>query len=321
MGRLKQQVFQLQQKVNLLLSCRGLEQTQSSNNNQVATDPENNNSSTPDTYASVAAATPGLTGSIRSAVLTAVYTDLHIKDIMKRNVVIYGINPDDELIDIELIQELCSREFNYVPDIVNVRRLGKPSADRVQPLLVVLQSEFHANQLLDCARHLRQSEDEYTSLNVFISPHQTRAERQAAYESRCRRRQQTVTQQATATKSDGRQQRSRDPRGKNPTGSSKAGRPTARQSAAAPRRPVEVVQSSGHHAVESADVRTGPVAPRGASGQAAVGHPARVESAAGPVAAAATSTAVSVCLSRCACHPNRQLLNQQETPDRVIHGR
>ena len=39
---------------------------------------------------------------------------------------------------------------------------------------------------------MRESEDEFTRENVYISAHQTRAERQAAYELRCKRRQKAT---------------------------------------------------------------------------------------------------------------------------------
>ena len=45
--------------------------------------------------------------------------------------------------------------------------------------------------LLSLARSLRDSADTYTASSVFLSPHQTKAEQQSAYESRCRRRQQS----------------------------------------------------------------------------------------------------------------------------------
>ena len=57
----------------------------------------------------------------------------------------------------------------------------------------MLQDEDQAKLLLSSAKQLRDSQDDYTASSIFISPHQTRAERQAAYEARCQRRNQAFT--------------------------------------------------------------------------------------------------------------------------------
>jgi hypothetical protein len=76
---------------------------------------------------------------------------------------------------------------------MHTKRLGRPVENKLQPLLVVLQDEDQAKLLLSSAKLLRDSQDDYTASSIFISPHQTRAERQAAYEARCQRRNQAST--------------------------------------------------------------------------------------------------------------------------------
>jgi len=186
---LRKCVAELQQKVDFLMSIIGIDkQTESTTINPSQT------SNQKPSYAAVTK----LNGPVRNAVLTAVYSDLHAKENMKRNVVIYGLKPDDDTdfgqTDVELVQQLCDDEFHAVPVIERVKRLGRVVENRIQPLLVVLREERDAQNLLSIAKRLRQSADEYTRYNVYISAHQTRAERQAAFEGRCRRRQRVADQ-------------------------------------------------------------------------------------------------------------------------------
>jgi len=184
---LRKCVAELQQKVDFLMSIIGIDkQTEST-----AINPSQTSNQKP-SYAAVTK----LNGPVRNAVLTAVYSDLHAKENMKRNVVIYGLksdnDPDFGQTDVELVQQLCDDEFHAVPVIERVKRLGRVVENRNQPLLVVLREERDAQNLLSIAKRLRQSADEYTRYNVYISAHQTRAERQAAFEGRCRRRQRVA---------------------------------------------------------------------------------------------------------------------------------
>ena len=142
-----------------------------------------------------AAVSRQLSAPLREAVLAAVHSDLRVKQSRSCNVVVSGMPTHDEFTDDEFFAEMCTLEFGTSPDIIRTVRLGNVSSDRLRPLLVVLHNEQEAKDLLALAKLLRQSEDEYTSKCIYISPHQTRAERQVAYEARCRRRQQTNVRQ------------------------------------------------------------------------------------------------------------------------------
>jgi len=197
--RLRKCVTELQQKVDFLMSIIGIDRDKQTDSTTI------NPSQTPSHKPSYAAVTK-LNGPVRNAVLTAVYSDLQAKENMKRNVVIYGLQPDDDIdygqTDIELVKQLCDEEFHDVPVIERVKRLGRVVENRIQPLLVVLREEGDAQNLLSIAKRLRQSGDEYTRDNVYISAHQTRAERQAAFESRCRRRQRVAERLMNETETD-----------------------------------------------------------------------------------------------------------------------
>jgi len=192
MRRLRQQVSVLQQQVDFLLSFLGIAHNKamsSADNNGINN--ANNPSQTTPTYASAASVLPmgKLQGPIRNALLTAVHSDLQLKQSRNTHIVVTGLPSDMESSDEEIFTELCEHEFGMTPVVERTQRLGKQSADRYQPLLVVLTTTNQAERLLTMAKCLRASTDVYTSTHVFFAPHQTQAERQAAYETRCRRRE------------------------------------------------------------------------------------------------------------------------------------
>lgn len=193
--RLQQQVCGLQKQIEFLMTVIGIvpdhtptgsnATSSSSNPTQV-----NNHDDSSRSYAAVTAASlPKLQGPLRNALLTAVHTDLQLKQSRNHHVVVTGLPHNTDMSDDELFKELCDSEFGIVPQIERTQRLGKKSADRPQPLLIVLSTAEQATSLLSYAKSLRDSYDAYTRRYVFLSVHQTHAERQAAYELRCKRRE------------------------------------------------------------------------------------------------------------------------------------
>ena len=91
--------------------------------------------------------------------------------------------------DRNLVTELCNNEFGMLPDISYTKRLGTQIAGRVQPLLVYLKQVTQSRHIVTSARQLRQSQDEFTRNNIYINENLTKAAARAAYEIRCRRRQ------------------------------------------------------------------------------------------------------------------------------------
>jgi len=136
------------------------------------------------TYASV-------TARSRNAMLAAVHTDLKLKQSRQSHIVVSGLpyKDKDEFADEQLFSELCWVEFGVTPVVMHTKRLGTKVETKLQPVLIVLQEIEQAQLLLSLAKLLRNSSDSYTANSVFLSPHQTQAERQAEYETRCRRRE------------------------------------------------------------------------------------------------------------------------------------
>jgi hypothetical protein len=125
----------------------------------------------------------------KRAVLSAVYTDSQAKASRAKSFIVKGLTTRQNCTDKDLVVNLCSTELNILPSIAYCKRLGVPVSGRVQPLLTVLTSAEQASKILTDAKHLRISSDSVTRQQVYISENLTKAEAQAAYEMRCKRRQ------------------------------------------------------------------------------------------------------------------------------------
>ena len=125
----------------------------------------------------------------QESVVAAVYVDSQRRQNRATNFIVSGLPPSDVRPDQNAVIDLCRREFNEVADVVHCKRLGKPIAGRVQPLLVVLKTAAQAVRIISAAKNLRQSTDPHTCQHVYIAANLTKAEARAAYEVRCERRQ------------------------------------------------------------------------------------------------------------------------------------
>jgi hypothetical protein len=152
---------------------------------------ESTSSSQAATYAAAVRHPASLQRTIRDAVVAAVYVDQKKKDNRANNIVISGLQPSHSVSDQDVVSNLCHAELNITPDIVQCKRLGKSTAGKIQPLLVVLRSPELAEEIVCNARQLRKSQHEAIRQNVFINRHLTPAESRAAYELRCQRRSST----------------------------------------------------------------------------------------------------------------------------------
>lgn len=81
--------------------------------------------------------------------------------------------------------------YNYSVPVVSCRRIGRPSTDKIQPIVVTLQSKDDAKYLVENAKLLRQSSDPVIASGVYLNADLTPSEARAAYELRCRRRERT----------------------------------------------------------------------------------------------------------------------------------
>lgn len=127
--------------------------------------------------------------SFRDAVVSAVYVDRAESDRRAASFIISGMPTSISSSDRNLVTELCNNEFGMLPDISYTKRLGTQIAGRVQPLLVYLKQVTQSRHIVTSARQLRQSQDEFTRNNIYINENLTKAAARAAYEIRCRRRQ------------------------------------------------------------------------------------------------------------------------------------
>ena len=136
---------------------------------------------------------------IKSSVMKAVHGDLLNKKHRQRNLVISGFKPSSTIGDKDLFKDLYDSHFNLrpIPEPVLCRRLiprdqngsRNKNPNRINPLLVFLQTEAQAQYILSNARFLRNSNSEYTKNNVYINRDLTKAEAAAEYEYRQKRRE------------------------------------------------------------------------------------------------------------------------------------
>jgi len=149
---------------------------------------------------STAVAQPRGQRAERCSTVAAVYLDQHEQIRRSRNVVISGLAPSAQYSDKSLVELIFYNEFKVHYEIKHVRRLGQGgTTDKVRPILVTLSCENDAEYLVNNARVLRQSLDQQTCKSVFLNADLTRAQAQAAYEIRCRRRTSKPTGDGSRT--------------------------------------------------------------------------------------------------------------------------
>jgi hypothetical protein len=132
---------------------------------------------------------------LKEEVMSAMYVNLRDKQRRARNIIVSGLQPTAESDRTAVCKLLCAeyrtwRTSELEEAIVCCKRIGKPQQNRVQPLLVTMDSNESAAYFISNAKQLRRSRDITVSDNVFISEDLTKAEAKAAYEIRCRRREQ-----------------------------------------------------------------------------------------------------------------------------------
>lgn len=132
-----------------------------------------------------------------SAAVTAIYVEQSVKKRRASSLIVSGMPIVSSASDEQQFTKLCQSEFGVNPDIAYNKRLGPPKPGRFQPLLVALRTEDAARQLIDRARQLRHSSDNYVRTNIYINANLTRAEANAAYQFRQQRRQRSSSSSAT----------------------------------------------------------------------------------------------------------------------------
>lgn len=146
---------------------------------------------------------PVINGSstLCQSVVTAMYVDQKQKDRRSNTFIITGLPVENDIDDKTKVQKICKMDIGVDIDtnIVNVRRLGKPSTDKLQPVLVILKEKQLAQQIIQKAKLLRQSSSAYIRQTIYINQNLTRAEATAAYLVRCQRREFSSARAVAAT--------------------------------------------------------------------------------------------------------------------------
>ena len=132
-----------------------------------------------------------LSSALRQAVVSAVYRDFEDRDRRNSNVVVSGISSSD-VNDVTSVDQVLQHEFGRSYGIVRCRRLGREIPGKIRPLLVTMQTVPEAQYLIQSAKQLRQSSNEYVRKFVFINADVTKAEAFAAYQNRCERRRRAA---------------------------------------------------------------------------------------------------------------------------------
>jgi len=205
----------------------------------------------------------------RDAVVAAVYIDQQRRNDRVANLVVSGVQPMAQVADNIIIANIIRSEIGVEPDIVHCRRLGKITAGKVQPLLVVLRSASHADEILARAKNLRKSIHSVVKDHVFINRHLTDAQARAAYEMRCQRRE--AAKHHTRHDAGGRAS------GGLPANSTVSAASSSSSSSAAPAAPTAAVDAAAASAiataVAAAAVTSGTVTSAGLNATAAVFAP------------------------------------------------
>ena len=123
-----------------------------------------------------------------NSVLKAVHGDLLDKQRRAKNVLITGLKPVQSVSDSDLFQRFCFDHLGLTLTAPFCRRFGDAKNGRIQRLLVSLQDEIAADNVLKLAKILRKSNDVYIKSNVYINRDLTKAEAAAEYEARQARR-------------------------------------------------------------------------------------------------------------------------------------
>jgi len=111
----------------------------------------------------------------------------------KRNVIVSGLHEREGWEDGELFSLFYEEHLTTKPRLIynGTRRLGRSVGDKPRRLLVRLETEAAAAELISSAKTLRRATNSYLAANFFINPDLTKEESRLAYEKRQERRRQT----------------------------------------------------------------------------------------------------------------------------------
>jgi hypothetical protein len=129
------------------------------------------------------------TNNFQQSLIAAVYCDQSERKRRESSLIVSGINEDPQQSDREVFIKLCHDEFGIQPDIVSTQRLGQVRPNQSRPLLITMRAPVQAQKLITEAKQLRRSQNQFVRDNIYINRNLTKAEAEAAYQSRVQRRQ------------------------------------------------------------------------------------------------------------------------------------
>ena len=94
-------------------------------------------------------------------------------DKLKLNLVVRGLpeqSEEDEDDDEDKVNNIIRENLGIEPAIVSVERCGKAHPDKIRPLRLFLSDARNRKIILQKAKDLRKSQNEYVARNVFINP-------------------------------------------------------------------------------------------------------------------------------------------------------
>jgi len=127
--------------------------------------------------------------SLCHALTAAVYVDMRDSELRARNVVISGLSEGRSQTDKDIAANLFAHELNFQPNIQHCKRLGRHIAGKTRPMMVTFDSAEGVTACMEKAKVLRRSTNDSVREHVYINRDLTKAQAQAAYEMRCRRRE------------------------------------------------------------------------------------------------------------------------------------
>lgn len=119
---------------------------------------------------------------------------MNITNQRKRNVVVSGMKEFNDWEDSDMFTVFCTEQLDTVPRLSyknGTRRLGKSTGDKPRKLLIRLESEAAAAELLLKSRNLRYSEDPYVAGNIYFNADQSKEEAKQSFLRRQERRRGT----------------------------------------------------------------------------------------------------------------------------------
>ena len=110
---------------------------------------------------------------------------------IKNNLVISGIQEDEERDDLDTVMNIIRDELEIEAEITSLERCGKkrPDSTTPRPIKLVMSNPVNRRKILSKAKILRESEDEDIKSNVYIRPDQTRKQQEQSKNLRDQRRE------------------------------------------------------------------------------------------------------------------------------------